>query len=137
LVLSVGALKTWEKWNLGVRLTAPSIDVLESGSVYELNYQSVGLEPPELNEIRESDLNGQFKSPFEMGIGAVYHPNETWSFVGDLTFRTGLDYILFEDFENSDQRLTKGNYRLNGEADVPSSRPVRLPFGRDLHALNA
>jgi len=115
LLFTAGVLKQGEKWNFGVRVNAPSIDVLESGNFYSLSYQSIPGSPgPELAESRYEDLSGQYKSPFEIGVGTVFHPNSTWCFAADITFRTGLDFARFEGLPESELIRTKSNYRLNG-----------------------
>lgn len=130
LLISAGILKEWERWNLGMRLTAPSIDVLESGEDYSLTYQSTESEiTPELSESRLTDLKGQYKSPFEVGLGTVYHPNNQWMFALDITFRSGADYAQFQDLEGSDFIRTRGNYRVNGGFQFRPTERFGYHFG--------
>ncbi|MGB3464603.1 MAG: hypothetical protein WBA74_05010 [Cyclobacteriaceae bacterium] len=109
LLLTAGLLKTWDKWNLGVRISAPSIDVLESGEDFDLVYNS-----GPIVQLSRTDLKGQYKSPWELGLGVVYHPNNHWKAAVDLTARTGVDYALFQDVEGTEIIRTKANYRING-----------------------
>jgi hypothetical protein len=113
LLLIGGLHRSWEKWNLGLRLAAPSIYLFGKGDYYEYFFSNLGgaIESSELDIERNKT---KFRTPLDVRLGTVHRPNEKWQLALDVAYRFPLEYDVYDDERIDRREDTKGNFRLNG-----------------------
>ncbi len=115
LLIIGGIHRRWDKWNLGLRIAAPSINLFGTGDYYDFIYNNLG-GPGEVerSETDIVDAGVKFLTPLDLRVGTVHHPNEKWQLALDIAYRFPLQYIIFEDEQLDRENNTQGNFRING-----------------------
>ena len=115
LLIIGGLQRRSDKWNLGLRIAAPSIRLFGTGDYYDYVYSNLGgpgdTESSELDVVKD---NVKFNTPLDVRVGAVHHPGHKWQLALDAAYRFPLKYSVFEDERVDRQENTKGNFRING-----------------------
>lgn len=115
LLLIGGIHRRWNKWNLGLRIAAPSINLFGTGDYYDFSYNNLGGPGNVMrSETDIADTGVKFLTPLDLRVGAVHHPNESWQLALDIAYRFPLRYIIFDDEQLDQEDHTQGNFRING-----------------------
>ncbi len=124
-----GVLKEMEKWNIGLSVTTPNINIWKAGSYYEYNFSNLG-GTSESSVVDEQDLDGQFKYPMEIRLGTVYRASERTLLAMDLTYRSESDYHIFGDFRPDEFAIdTRGQFRVNAGLEFDTSEKLNYLIG--------
>ena len=124
-----GVLKETEKWNLGLSVTTPNINIWKAGSYYEYSFTNLdGNSNSTL--VDEQELDGQFKYPLEIRFGTVYKATDRTLVAVDLTYRNESDYKVFGDFRPDEFAIdTRGQFRVNAGLEFDMSDKLNYLIG--------
>lgn len=129
-LLIIGGLhRSWEKWNLGLRIAAPSLYLFGTGDYYDFIYSNINQQDVQRSEIDISKSNVQFKTPLDVRIGTVHHPNDQWQLALDIAYRFPLECRIFDHEELDQTDKTRGNFRINGGAEYRFKKNMALYGG--------
>lgn len=124
-----GVLKEMDKWNIGLTITSPNINIWRAGSYYEYSFSNLDGNNASSN-VDEQELDGQFKYPLEIRLGSVYKATERTKVALDVTYRAEADYNVFKDFRPEDFGVdTRGQFRLNAGLEFQISNKFAYYLG--------
>lgn len=109
----LGLQKKFNKFNLGLRATLPSIHIMGEAEYYDYQYSNLDPNNVETSQIDVSGEKVAFRSPSDLRVGATYFPTEKWTATLDLSYQFSIDYDIFDDPEIDEEVNSKGNYRIN------------------------
>lgn len=92
----LGIHRKGEKWNFGLRVKLPSIDLFGKGNYYSFSDLSyIGSGAP-VERIYVTDNRVFFRTPMDIRIGASFLHRENWKFASDLSYGFPISYRQFE-----------------------------------------
>jgi len=113
-----GILKEMDKWNIGLSITTPNINVWKAGSYYNYSFSNLE-EEISTSLVDEQELEGQFKYPLEVRLGTVYKANEKTNIALDITYRSENDFDIYGDFRPEEFGVdTRGQFRVNAGMEL-------------------
>lgn len=128
-LLVIGGLhRSWEKWNLGLRIAAPSVYLFGEGDYYEYFFNNLGTDT-ESSELDVAKNKAVFRTPLDIRIGTVHHPNERWQLALDIAYRFPLEYDVYDDERVDRREDTRGNFRINGGFEYKHSEQMAFYGG--------
>jgi hypothetical protein len=92
-----GINRTGEKWNLGLRISAPNIYLFGKGEYYYSNYyKPSATDPAEISEFSIENEKAKFETPLDLRIGLVHKSTDKLKLALDLSYTFGIKYDVFD-----------------------------------------
>lgn len=114
LLLIGGLQRRWEKWNLGLRIAAPSIYLFGKGEYYSFSFSNIeGPGTGSQSIIDITEVRSKFRTPLDVRLGLVHQASSKWQLALDVAYRFPIRYTVYEDNRLEETEGLRGNFRVN------------------------
>jgi hypothetical protein len=114
LLLIAGLHRASEKWNMGLRISAPNLYLFGKGEYQYSSYSKTSpTEPAIINEFNLEKQEIRFKTPLDVRFGIAYRASNKFQLTSDISYTWNIKYDPFvtPDYENILD--FKGSFRVS------------------------
>lgn len=125
-----GLHRQGDKLGLGLRVALPSVRISGKGQHYVYGYTALSaIDPPTTSETDLVGLKADFRTPFDVRLGATYRSNERVKLAMDASYGTGVEYDVVTGQGYSEKEELESTYRLSAGAEVSVQEHRALLLG--------
>lgn len=112
LYVIAGIHRTFEKWNMGLKVDLPTVKITGTGQYYDYNFSNVN-GSGEGVEINEEDIGANYEMPLSVRFGATFKPNSKWTMVADIGHAFDNRYNNYDVSNVGQEEKAKGTLRTS------------------------
>lgn len=112
LYVIAGIHREFEKWNIGLKVDLPTVNISGTGQYYAYNFSNVnGTGIGE--EISEEDVDAKFEMPLGVRLGGTFKPNSKLILVGDVGHSFDNNYNKYDIPGAESEQKAEGTLRTS------------------------
>ena len=128
LMAIIGLQKQFEKWNLGLKIDLPTIELSDRADIYRYDFSNFNG-----NNVGGGEFNlktdANYKSPVVLRLGATFAPSESLLIASDLSYQFNQDYSRVTLPTNDIKSEVSGSYRGSLGIQKSLSEKIKLMSG--------